>query len=112
MQASRDAPWSFIELDYWASRSGDLGMVASQLSSDRVQLVAAALKAAGSSYAAPLLRIMEEVEAARDEAKDNARMLAPLRKPLERFSGFDDFPALPDTFQVLCRLWLWHTHMT
>ena len=78
-----------------------MGRVAAQLSSDRVRLVAAALKAAGSTYAAPLLRRMEEVEAAKDEAQDNARFLAPLRKPLERFSGFDDFPALPDTFQVL-----------
>jgi dynein heavy chain len=43
---------------------------------------------------------MEEVEAAREEAADNTRFLAPLRKPLDRFCGSDSLDALPGTFQA------------
>ena len=41
------------------------------------------------------------MEIARVEAVDNAKYLAPLRKPLQRFTESDDFSALPDKFKVL-----------
>ncbi len=46
-------------------------------------------------------RLVQEVETARVEAVDNAKYLAPLRKPLQRFTESDDFSALPDKFKVL-----------
>ena len=49
-------------------------------------------------------RLMEEVKAARNEADDNARFLAPLRKPLDRFCSSGSLDALPGSFQARCVL--------
>ena len=48
----------------------------------------------------PLARLMHEVETAHVEAVDNAKYLAPLRKPLLRFVDNDEYTELPEKFKV------------
>ena len=45
-------------------------------------------------------RLAAETEAAREEAVENARFLAPLRKYLEPFMEPPDYQSLPDTFKA------------
>lgn len=53
-----------------------------------------------SDHCALLARLVHEVETARVEAIDNAKYLAPLRKPLQSFENTDEFTELPEKFKV------------
>ena len=45
-------------------------------------------------------RLVSETEAAQEEAVENARILAPLRKYLAAFMEPSDYQSLPETFQA------------
>lgn len=47
-----------------------------------------------------LRRLIQETEAAREEAVDNARFLTPLKKYLEPFMEPSDYQSLPETFKA------------
>jgi dynein heavy chain len=98
-QAGGAAP--LAELDYWSDRANQLGGIWEQLSQPRVQAAMQALEGAGSAYLPAFARLCREVEAARAIAAESTRFLQPLRKPLDRLHGMDDFPALVSLFRPI-----------
>jgi hypothetical protein len=84
-------PGALAEVEHWAARAAALASLTEQLRLPRAQLVAAALRAAGSPEAAPLQRAGVAAEAALAEAADNAKFLRPMRPLLERLAAAEDF---------------------
>lgn len=99
--AAGEAAGPLAELDYWADRAAQLGGIWDQLAQPRVQRIMAALQAAGSTYQPAFERLAREVDAACRVAAESSRFLAPLRRPLERLHGMDDFPALVGLFRPI-----------
>lgn len=58
----------------------------------------------GSTYHSAFVRLANELESARAEAKDNVKFLQPLLKPFEKLNMMDEFPALVELFQLIMHL--------
>ena len=94
-------PEPLTELDFWDAKARNFNSIFTQLQSDPVRRMLRSLDAARSTYAVSFGALCREVFAARAEANDNVRFLAPLRPWFERLERCDHFPASVKLFRPI-----------
>jgi dynein heavy chain len=75
------------EIQFWRSRTINLGGISEQLGRDGVRQIAAVLEVAKSSYLDPFLKLSHLIQEGTTEAVDNLRFLEKLQEPCERLAA-------------------------
>ena len=98
-------PGPLKELEFWGSKAADLDSIKEQLESAKIQAVTEILKRTQSTYLPAFEKLIEEVDSAREEAKQNYKYLSPMKPYFERLK-FDspspiEFVEAPTIFKKL-----------
>jgi dynein heavy chain len=104
MQEPGVHPGPLVELDFWTERAANLNSIHDQLQGEKIQKVTKVLQLVKSTYYPSFSRLIDEVEAARQEANDNVKFLKPLRKHFEKLNLMDEFPSLVELFKPVMHL--------
>lgn len=75
------------EIQFWRSRTINLGGISEQLGRQGVQQIVAVLELAKSSYLEPFLKLSHLIQVGTTEAVDNLRFLEKLQEPCERLAA-------------------------
>lgn len=75
------------EIQFWRSRTINLGGISEQLERDGVKQIVAVLALAKSSYLEPFLKLSHLIQVGTTEAVDNLRFLEKLQEPCERLAA-------------------------
>ena len=101
MLKSGATPGPLTELEFWAAKAANLNAIHDQLNDPKIVKVMQILELAKSTYHPGFDRLCREVSAAREEANDNVKFLAPLSKLFEKLNMADDFPMLVELFKPI-----------
>ena len=71
------------EIEFWRSRSVDLGGIREQLDNEEVKNIVKVLEASKSSYLAPFLSLSNNIQRQTMAAEDNLKFLLSLEKPCQ-----------------------------
>ena len=71
------------EIEFWRSRSVDLGGIREQLDNEKVKNIENVLEASKSSYLAPFLSLSNNIQRQTMAAEDNLKFLLSLEKPCQ-----------------------------
>ena len=71
------------EIEFWRSRSVDLGGIREQLEYDKVKDIVKILESSKSSYLAPFLSLSNNIQRQTMAAEDNLKFLLSLEKPCQ-----------------------------
>lgn len=96
------------EIEFWRSRSVDLGGIREQLETSGVANIVAVLEQAKSSYLPPFLSLSNLIQREAVAAEDNLKFLSSLEKPcqaLAKAEPKDILPILPKILYCVRMIW-------
>lgn len=98
-------PSPLKEIQFWGIKAANLKHIEEQLQNERAQNIIKTLKENESTYVSSLMKIIEEVATAKDEALSNFEHLNPMKSIFEQIK-FDssnpvEFTEFPDVFKKM-----------